>query len=126
MNRRPDTARTWRVCWSLLIAALLLVALHGGRSARIPDAASVAAIAQPDDAAALLVLHPPTQSANEVEPIAGPPVPGAKDRVDESGAVVRSGARAVRTAGLRLMAEARRAPLALRRAALLFPFHFFW
>lgn len=127
MNQRLLPSRHWRLCWPLLVAACMVLIGHGGKAAtEILPSGDGTVCAAGGPAAELLAPDLPAAAANEVEPISGPPLPGAKDRLDESAAAVSCEARAVRTCSNHLLAEGRHAPQALRRSALLFPFHFFW
>ncbi len=121
---RPSVPRAIR---ALLIALLALLYVQSPRVSAEQAAACGPGIgALADEMGSVHLLHILAGAAHEVEPVSGPPAPCARDRASNPAAAIRDDARAVRTARARLSCAAWRAPLSLRRAVLLFPFHEFW
>lgn len=117
---RAASAR--RFVWLLLFGFLFALAgAHQGRAASV-DTDGATSIAPP----ALQAVQVPAAAADQVDPIAGAPAPIAKDRTNDSSDGIALSEHAVRTASARVSDRSARAPLATRKYALLFPFHFFW
>ena len=73
-----------------------------------------------------LILPHTSSSESLTNPFSGPSGSGAKDRSPGYSAIIRANDRSVRAASARSVIMDRCIRVAVRRCALLFPFHFFW
>lgn len=127
---RAGTARTWPARLGLaLFAALLGLASWPGTgnstTSAFPQGERSAHTYSVFGPAGLLLHHSPS-SESLSSPVGSAPAPSAKDRASESDAIVRAADRTVRSASVHIAHMAGSTLVALRRSALLFPFHFFW
>ncbi|MBK9177039.1 MAG: hypothetical protein IPM46_12060 [Flavobacteriales bacterium] len=113
----------------VLLAAVLFVGAapikHTGTRSAWQDAAYGMHSGTAFGPAGLLLHHsPPSESLTS--PIGSAPAPNAKDRASGFSAIIHAADRSVRSASARIERTAGSTLVALRRSALLFPFHFFW
>lgn len=127
---RTGSARAWTSRFGLaLFAAMLgLVSWPGAHSAScaaFPGEERSAHAYSVFGPAGLLLHHAPS-SESLTSPVCGAPSPTAKDRASGFAAIMRAADRTVRSASALTARTAKGTLVALRRCALLFPFHFFW